>query len=135
VIPKSIVVALTLASTPIFCAGCSRHDTEALGSIGRKIAAHTKRNTGDISPKLSMAWIAAKKEPTLQEKIQDRLRWENTLTDVTFEVTVKEKEVELKGAVKTAQQRLRAIELAETVSGVTKVTATITVQENDEAGK
>jgi osmotically-inducible protein OsmY len=71
----------------------------------------------------------------LQEKIQDRLRWENTLTDVTVEVLVVNKEVELKGTVKTAQQRQRAIELAETVVGVDKVTDSIAQREAEDAAK
>src|SRR5262245_37884522 len=92
-----IVLALAMGS-----AGCNCRDTEALGRIGRKIAARTKDGAGDVGGKFDLNLPAAKKEPTLQEKIQDRLRYENTLTDVTFEVSVKDKEVELKGTVKTA---------------------------------
>jgi hypothetical protein len=116
-------------------AGCNRQDTECLSRIGRKVAAHTKRNAGDVGAKIDVCWPGPKKEPSLQEKIQDRLRWENTLTDVKFEVTVKDKQVELKGTVKNAQQRQRAIELAETMVGVDKVTDVITVPEPDDAAK
>ena len=48
---------------------------------------------------------------------------------------VKDKEVELKGQVKTAEQRQRAIELAEMLVGVEKVTDSLTVREADEAVK
>src|SRR5438132_5436867 len=99
-------------------AGCNRQDAECLGRIGRKVAAHTKNSAGDVGAKLDFSWPAAKKEPTLQEKIQDRLRYENTLTEIAFEVNVKDKEVELKGTVKTAQQRQTAMILADTVAGV-----------------
>jgi hypothetical protein len=115
--------------------GCNRQDTECLSRIGSKIAAHTKKNTATLGTQVDAGWLGAKREPTLQEKVQDRLRYENTLTEVTFEVAVKDKEVELKGTVKTPQQRLRAVELAETLAGVSKVTDAITVSEPDEAAK
>ena len=126
---------LSLVAFLTTSAGCNRQDAECLSRIGRKVAAHTKHNAGDLGSKLEVSWPGAKREPTLQEKIQDRLRWENTLTDVTFEVVVKDKEVELKGTVKTPQQRLRAIELAETMVGVDRVTDSITVREPEEAAK
>ena len=102
--------------------GCNRPDTDALSRIGRKMAAHAKSNADDLGTKLDLRWTGSKKEPSLQEKVQDRLRFENTLTEVSFEVFVTDKEVELKGTVKTDLQRQRAIELAETVAGVDKVT-------------
>src|SRR5262245_4643236 len=99
-----------IALVAVLCVGCNRSDTESLSRIGRKIAAHTKNSTSDL--KLDLSW-AGRREPSLQEKIQDRLRFENTLTDITFDVCVHGKEVELKGTVKNAEQRLRAVELAE----------------------
>jgi BON domain len=116
------------------CAGCNRQDTECLSRIGRKIGAHAKSSAGDVGGKLDLGW-AGKREPTLQEKIQDRLRFENTLTDVIFEVNVKDKEVELKGTVKNPLQRQRAIELAETLAGVEKVTDAIQVRDEGDAPK
>jgi osmotically-inducible protein OsmY len=126
---------LMLLALTTMSAGCNRHDADCLARIGRKVAAHTKNSAGDIGAKLDVSWAGSKKEPTLQEKIQDRLRWENTLTDVTVEVLVVNKEVELTGTVKTAQQRQRAIELAETVVGVDKVTDSIALREAEDAAK
>ncbi len=130
---RLILPAILLACAAT-CAGCNRNDAECVSRIGRKVATHTKHNAGDLGAKLDVSWLG-KKEPTLQEKIQDRLRWENTLTDVTFEVIAKDKEIELKGTVKTANQRLRAIELAETTVGVDKVNDAITVKEAEETAK
>jgi osmotically-inducible protein OsmY len=127
---STLVFAFTALS-----AGCNRQDVECLGRIGQKVAAHTKNSAGDLGTKLDFSWPASKKEPTLQEKIQERLRYENTLTDVTFEVAVKEKEVELKGTVKTALQKQTAINLADTVAGVGKVIDSIKVLEAEEAAK
>ena len=119
----------------ILFAGCNRQDAECLSRIGRKISAHAKSSADDVGAKLNLSWAGSKKEPTLQEKIQDRLRWESTLADVTFDVVVKDKEVELKGTVNGALQRQRAIELAETLAGVEKVTTVIVVRDADEAAK
>jgi hypothetical protein len=132
--PRFIVTTILLAFLSL-SVGCNRQDTDCLSRIGRKIATHAKNNAGDIGSKLDVSWAGAKKEPSLQEKVQDRLRFENTLTDVTLEVLVKEKEVELKGTVKTAQQRLRAIELAETLAGVDRVTDSIMVKETEEVAR
>jgi hypothetical protein len=111
--------------------GCNRNDAEALSRIGKKVATHAKSSAGELGGKVDLRWAGGLREPSLQEKIHDRLRFENTLTDVTLEVAVKEKEVELKGTVKTATQRQRAIELAETVAGVDRVNHDILVRDPD----
>ena len=126
--PLRVAAKLVLLALLALPAGCNRQDAECLSRVGRKVAAHTRNSTGDIGSKLDVSWAGARREPSLQEKIQDRLRWENTLTDVTIEVQVKDKEVELKGTVKTPQQRQRAIELTETLVGVDKVNDSITVE-------
>jgi osmotically-inducible protein OsmY len=122
------VVAIFFGLSTISLAGCNRQDTESLARIGRKIATHSKTNTDELSAKLDLR-KAVKKDPSLQEKIQDRLRWDTVLASLTFEVQVKEKEVELVGTVQTPQQRQRAIELTETVVGVEKVIDAIQVRE------
>ena len=122
--PRWLLVAIVLTVT----AGCNRQDTDCLSRIGRKIAVHTKNSAGDIGSKVDFSW-AGKRELSLQEKVQDRLRYENTLTDVAIDVQVWDKEVVLKGTVKTATQKQRVIELAETVAGVERVTDTIEVRE------
>ena len=93
------------------------------------MTAHTRSNADDLAAKLDLRWAGSKKDPTLQEKVQDRLRFENTLTEISFEVLVKDKEVELKGTVKTDLQRQRAAELAETVAGVDRVTNSLQIAE------
>ena len=60
--------------------GCNRNDTESLSRIGRSLAGHARSNADDLGAKLDLRWLG-KKTPTLQEKIQDRLRFENTLTE------------------------------------------------------
>lgn len=99
--------------------GCNRQDTEAISRMGRKITAHARASANDL--RLDLHWKDVRQNPTLHDKVQERLRWENTLTEFTIDVHVNDKEVELKGAVATASQRQRAVELAETVAGVEKV--------------
>ncbi|HZZ79148.1 MAG TPA: BON domain-containing protein, partial [Gemmataceae bacterium] len=127
VIPLLLLVALP------FCAGCNQQDAECLSRIGKKVAAHAKNGAGEVGGKVDFRW--AHMEPSLQDKIVDRLRYENTLTELKFDVVVKGKEVELKGTVKSPLQRQRAIELAETVAGVDKVTDSLKVREEDETPK
>jgi osmotically-inducible protein OsmY len=123
---KQAMAAATLA---LLGAGCNQQDADCLSRIGRKVAAHARSSAGDVGTKVDLRW--ARGEPNLQDKVLDRLRFENALAELTFEVSVKDKEVELKGTVKTPSQRQRAIELAETVAGVDKVIDSLKV---DDAG-
>ncbi len=126
--PRWVFTTILLTLFIVSAAGCNQHDAETLARIGKKVGAHAKAGAGDVGAKIDLSW-AGKREPSLRDKVQDRLRFENTLTDVAFEVSVKEKEVALKGTVKNASQRQRAIELAETVNGVEKVTDAIVIRD------
>ena len=126
---RRITGPFLLVSLLALAAGCNRHDADALSRIGKKVGAHAKTGAGELGAKVDLSWAGSIREPSLQEKVHDRLRFENTLTDVSLEVHVKNKEVELKGIVKTPSQRQRAIELAETVTGVERVNDAIVVKE------
>ena len=128
---SSIALIAALIALPLLAVGCNRQDAERLSSIGRKVAAHTKASAGDVGSKLD---VGLKKELTVQERIQDRLHTDKMLAEFTFEVIVKDKEVELKGNVKTAHQRQRALDLAEIV-GIDKVNDAITVNDSDDAAR
>jgi osmotically-inducible protein OsmY len=117
-------LAVTLAS------GCNQQDADCLSRIGRKVTAHARSGAGEVGGKFDLRW--ARTEPTLQEKIQDRLRFDNALTEIAFEVKVKDKEVELKGTVTTPLQRQHAVELAESVAGVDRVIDSLKLRETDE---
>jgi osmotically-inducible protein OsmY len=121
---KYVISAVCLLAVTM-AAGCNQQDADCLSRIGRKVAAHARSGAGEVGGKFDLRW--ARSDPTLQEKIQDRLRFENTLAEITFEVSVKDKEVELKGTVKTPSQRQRAVELADTVAGVDRVIDSLTV--------
>lgn len=102
-------------------AGCNRNDADCLSRAGQKVVAHARHTYGDLGGKVDVPFLGSKREPTLQEKIHDRLRFDKALKDVPFEVHVKDKEVELKATLTNPEQRQRAIELAESVVGVEKV--------------
>ena len=133
IIYKKYLTAAVGSLVVTMAAGCNQQDADCLSRIGRKVAAHARSGAGEVGGKVDFRW--ARTEPTLQDKIQDRLRFENTLTDIVFEVSVKDKEIELKGSVKTPSQRQRTIELAETVAGVDRVIDSLKLQDADEADK
>ncbi len=126
---------LFLVALLIAACGCNRHDAEVISRIGRKVAGHAKASAGEVGGKIDLSWAGSLREPSLQEKIHDRLRYENTLTDIAFDVRVKDKEVELKGTVNTPSQRQRAIELAETVAGVERVIDSLIAKDADDQAK
>jgi osmotically-inducible protein OsmY len=57
------------------------------------------------------------------------LRYEKALTDTSIQVVASESGVELKGKVKTAAQKKRAVELAESTTGVDRVTESLEVDD------
>jgi hypothetical protein len=122
--------------------GCKQQDTEALSRLGQRVGKQTEQAVDDLRGKLdtSLPVFAREKaepkeapvvkppplplEPSLREKIEKRLQWENTLADQKIDVSVLEGgRVELRGEVKTPLNRQRAIELADTTLGVTSVNA------------
>jgi osmotically-inducible protein OsmY len=109
--------------------GCSRQDSDAISKIARKLFDRTQAATEEAREKLDMPWKGAGKDAPLRERIQARLRWENTLADQAIEVVVREKEVELQGTVKTALQKQRAFELAAATTGVDNVQDSLKVAE------
>ncbi len=115
---RRIFILAALAAAP----GCNRNDADCLSRVGNKIAGHTKSNFTEIGGKVDFRWPGGRREPTLQEKIHDRLQFDKSLKDAALEVIVKDNEVTLKGKLANLDQRQRAVELAESVIGVEKVT-------------
>lgn len=103
-------------------AGCQKNDTETLARIGRKLADRGQDSLGDIRSRIDLKWSPPTIEPSLEEKVRLRLRFEKDLADIPFEVKAKGAEVELKGKVPHPDHKRRALELAETTRGVEKVT-------------
>jgi hypothetical protein len=106
-------------------AGCNRQDTDCLSRVGRKLLDRAHGATHDLRGKLDFGLSAA----GVQERVQQRLRADKALAETAIEVTGQGAEVELKGTVKTRDQRMRAVDLAETTVGVEKLTDVLQVSE------
>lgn len=121
-------LGMVLLLAPIILAtGCNRHDTESLSRIGRKIVDRASAAGSGVREKLDVLKVARGGLGSLQERVAVRLRWEKMLADMALEVVVSGTEIELKGTVKTAEQRARAVELAEATVGVERVLVSLTV--------
>ncbi len=117
-------VTICLAGLLALVSGCKRQDTESLGRIGRKVLDRAHVATAGFQEKLS----GLKGNLGLHERVSHRLRWDKALAELTVEVNGTGAEVELKGIVKTADQKRRAVELAETTAGVERVSDSLQVQ-------
>ena len=106
-------------------AGCGRQDTDCLSRVGRKLLDRTQCATHGLRGKLDLGLPAG----GLQERVQQRLRADRALAETAIEVTAQGAEVELKGTVKTRDQRMRAVDLAETTVGVEKLSDVLQVSE------
>jgi osmotically-inducible protein OsmY len=109
--------------------GCSRQDTECLSSIGRKILERASATSAGCRDRLEGLKSSRIDTNNLQDRVTLRLRWEKVLADTPIEVVVTGQEIELKGTVKTVEQRTRAVELAESTSGVDRVLVSLTMGE------
>jgi hypothetical protein len=125
---RSPLALLLLLGLGLLGGGCNRHDTERLSSIGRKIMDRASTATAGFREKLD-GLKGSRGGDSIQDKVTLRLRWEKVLADTPIEVVVSGQEIELKGTVKTAEQRTRAVELAEATVGVERVLVSLSVAE------
>jgi len=102
----------------VLAAGCNQQDVDGLGRVGKKVMAQARSAAGPLRDKFDSG---VRGLAGLRERVQSRLQWDRQLADVAIEVHVSAAEVELKGSVKTEDQRRRAIELAESTQGVERV--------------
>src|SRR5207302_7706565 len=109
--------------------GCSRQDTECLSNIGRKIVERASAATASCRERIEVLKNSRVGTNDLQDRVTLRLRWEKMLADTPIEVSASGQEIELKGVVKTTEQRSRAVELAESTTGVQRVLVSLTVAE------
>lgn len=122
----SVPRALLLA--PLLMVGCSRQDTEGLGRLAAKLVERTAENTAEIRGRFNVDWTAGA-SPDLAQRVKQRLRWENTLSELPIDVESRGTEVVLTGSISTLLQRQRILELAETTTGVERVTDQLTVRD------
>jgi hypothetical protein len=111
-------LALLLLS---LAAGCNRQDTECLARLGKRAAQSADDLTATLrdSVNRNLQDVGGR---TLEERVATRLRWDKGLTDAKVEVKAEGNVLEIKGTVKNQEQRRRAVELAESTTGVESVT-------------
>ena len=110
-------------------AGCSRQDTERLGRIGKHLAARAETVTADCRAGLGSSWNGVGEGAGLEARVGARLRWDRGLAGLPLQVHAAGGTVELKGTVRDLAQRRRAVELAESTSGVEKVNDQLQIAE------
>jgi hypothetical protein len=110
-------------------AGCSRQDTERLARIGKRLAAHAEALTADCRASLDSNWNGVGEDVGLGARVWARLRWDRDLEGLPIQVHAARNTIELKGTVRDLAQRRRAVELAESTTGVEKVNDQLHVAE------
>jgi osmotically-inducible protein OsmY len=113
-----------LAVLAVAVSGCGAEDASRLGQIGRMIAARAEALSGGPEGGLASGWQATlgiSENAKLAGRVSMRLRWDKELADSAIEVNADGGTVELKGKVGNQDQRRRAVEVAQSTSGVNKV--------------
>ncbi|HLJ93430.1 MAG TPA: BON domain-containing protein [Gemmataceae bacterium] len=114
----------------LLAGGCNQADAERLARIGQKLTARAESLTADQAGGFHKGWQTvcnSWQETTLAGRVAARLRWDKKLADAQVQASAAGTVVELKGIVRDADQRQRAVELAETTTGVEKVTDSLEV--------
>jgi hypothetical protein len=104
--------------------GCSGEDKEHLAGAGRKLADHLQSVGAETGARLTRGWQAARNaddDLPLETRLAVRLRYDKNLAHATIGIAASGAEVELRGKVRDAEQRRRALDLAESTAGVEKV--------------
>lgn len=98
--------------------------------VGRKLSARAEALATDPEGGLNKGWQAVCsgwQETTLAGRVAARLHWDKKLVDAQIQAAATGNTVELRGTVRDLEQRRRAVELAETTTGVDKVTDALEV--------
>jgi osmotically-inducible protein OsmY len=104
--------------------GCSGEDKEHLAGVGRKVAEHLQGVGDEAGTRLARGWQAARNaddDLPLDTRLSVRLRYDKNLSGAAIAVMANGAEVELRGKVRDAEQHRRALDLAESTTGVEKV--------------
>ena len=112
-----------LAVVPI--CGCGDQDADKMARISHKVADKLEDVTGGADGKLGsglQVMRATFDELGLDTRVSARIRWDKSLAGAQVQVSAKGTTVELKGSVRDMKQRRRAVELAESTTGVEAVT-------------
>jgi hypothetical protein len=117
----------------VLVAGCSSKDADQLGRVCRKAVTKLDDFAGGAQGKLAIAWDATRgswSDRGIDGRVMTRLRWDKNLDKSEVHVDVPAAgTVRLTGKVVSDSQRRRAVEVAESTSGVEKVVDELTRSE------
>ena len=133
---------LLLALLCLAPAGCEKEDPEHLANLARKVASRAEPVVNTLDTQWIQRFRVAQEappapppaavpvaEPDAVARVTSRLRYEKTLTGTSIQVVAIESGLELKGKVQRAAQKKRAVELAESTTGVDRVTESLEVDD------
>jgi hypothetical protein len=98
--------------------GCASQDADCLGRVARRAAAKGEELAAGTG------WPAAPANLALwsvEARVAARLHWDKGCESAEIQPTLADGVLELRGSVRDADQRRRAVELAEATAGVEKV--------------
>lgn len=101
--------------------GCSRQDPEHLARVGARVGQKAEAVLAGGDSRLLRAWQPLRNEIALDARVTCRLSGDKLLAQQLLQVKVSGGEVQLLGKVESAEQRRRAVQLAEETVGVEKV--------------
>jgi BON domain len=135
---KTYWPAILLALLCLLPAGCEKEDPDHLANLARKVATRAEPLVGSVDAE----WVQRLRgpsnpapapdpvaEPDAPARVTARLRWEKSLASTSIQVVASEGGVELKGKVHDVAQKKRAVELAESTTGVDRVTESLEVDD------
>ena len=109
-------LAAGLLTAALAGSGCAKHDTEALARIGRKLADRAENWIGEFKDHLDLGG-----GNSVQARVTQRLRWDKALAESPIEVKGRGADVELNGILVDIALKTRAVELAQSTTGVANV--------------
>jgi osmotically-inducible protein OsmY len=125
---------LLLGLLLVLVGGCSQGDAERLSRVARVAGQKIESSTGTSRDRF-IAGIHTMQNDldglNLETRVSARLHWDRTLSEAEVEVHAEGSEVKLSGKLRDAEQRRRAVELANSTVGVEKVVDELTAPEKE----
>ena len=106
---------LRLLPLLVLLAGCVKQDAEILARVGRKFADKAQAATADLREK-----IPFRSNNAPSDLVRQRIDSDKSLQSAKIQVVAAGTDVELQGTV-NADEKRRAVELAESTRGINKV--------------
>lgn len=121
---RRVTTLLSVVLLAGFGHGCGHDDADCLARIGRKTMARAESVSEPANGRLAAGWQALRgieQGPEPADRASQRLRWDKELATLEITVAVVPEGIELRGKVRSDEQRQRAGELARTTLGVDNV--------------